>query len=81
MSEQDEKPAAQRIVVKFFLRNGAVVDWPVPNPEQFNFFMLVKAVRADGHFIAADLYIPHEHIVTMGLGALPITLPQRGKMN
>lgn len=72
------------MVVKFFLRNGATVDWPVPEPsEHFSFVALAKAIRADGHFIAPDIYIPHEQIAVMGLQDVKITLPGRpaGKPN
>jgi hypothetical protein len=63
--------------VKFFLRNGSIVDWKVPaeQAEVFNFVGLCKAIRADGHFMGADLYIPHDHIAVIALEALPVTLP------
>lgn len=53
--------------VKFFLRHGVVIDWPVPDPAQFNFVVMAKAIRADGCFVAPNCYIPHDEIAAIGL--------------
>lgn len=72
---------AKPMNIKFFLRNGAVIEWPVPDPEHFSFVALMKAIRADGHFIAPDVYIPHEQIACIGLDGVRLTIPGRGKPN
>ncbi len=43
----------------FFLPAG-VIEWPVPEglKAQFNFSGVVKAIRADGCFVADNLYLP-----------------------
>lgn len=50
----------------FFLPAG-VIEWPVPDnlKAQFSFGAVVKAVRADGHFSADNLYLGHEMLVGM----------------
>ena len=52
--------------VTFFLP-ASTVDWKVPDDAQptFAFGGLVKAIRADGYFMAPDLYIQHAAIVGM----------------
>ncbi len=52
--------------VTFFLPAGTV-DWKVPEDAQAGFMFggLVKSIRADGYFMAPDLYIQHAAIVGM----------------
>lgn len=65
------------LTIKFFLRNGAIVDWQVPDPSLFNFVGFCTAVRANGYFLGADVYIPHELIATIGLEGVKVTIPGR----
>lgn len=53
--------------VRFFLRHGAMVEWPVPQPDQFVFSFFVLNIRSSGFFLADDIYIPGEDITTIGL--------------
>ena len=64
--------------VKFFLRHGAVVDWPVPDPANFSLQFMVANIRSSGHFSAPDLYIPHDEIACIGLdsGTFKVQQPQ-----
>jgi hypothetical protein len=55
------------MVVKFFLRHGAVIDWPVPDGAPFCFAALCTRVRGDGYFQTVDLYIPGDAIGTIAL--------------
>jgi hypothetical protein len=52
--------------VTFFLPAG-FVEWMVPPDAQgtFVFGALVKSIRADGFFMAPDLYLQHAAIVGM----------------
>lgn len=50
--------------VIFFLPAG-MIEWGVPPDarEAFNFHAMVSRIRADGYFMAPDLYIQHVSIV------------------
>lgn len=63
-------PNAPTLTVRFFLRHGAMVEWPVPpQPAGAPFAMqgLALRIRADGFFCADDLYIPGDEIACIGL--------------
>lgn len=53
--------------VRFFLRHGAMVEWPVPDPDNFSFQVLCLNIRAQGYFVAPDLFIPEDEIGCIGL--------------
>lgn len=80
MSDLDEarrhiEQEFKRATVKFFLTNGGVVDWPIPDPASFNFPGFAKTVRADGFFLSPDVYIRHEQIVMIALASAPVVMP------
>lgn len=52
--------------IRFFLRHGAVIDWPAPGGE-FSFPTMCRNIRADGYFLCQDFYIPHEVIACIGV--------------
>lgn len=61
------KPA---MTVKFFLKHGAVVDWPVPASHQaFSLPAFVASIRASGYFVHDDLYVPGDEIACIGVGS------------
>lgn len=74
--------------LSFFLRNGLKLDVTIP-PEQIavNFVTLMKAIRADGHFLTSGMYIDATDIVACALGdEQPVTMhdapvPVRGDLN
>lgn len=43
--------------IHFYLKGGFQVEWVVPHPDQFNFQLLAKMIRADGCFLAEGVYI------------------------
>ena len=43
--------------VTFFLKGNLQVAWRPPEGQPFNFFLLVKAIRADGHFVSEGIYL------------------------
>ena len=51
--------------VIFYLKGGLQVKWTPADAKLFNFFMLVKAVRADGHFLAEGVYIQASEIAAI----------------
>lgn len=53
--------------VRFFLRHGAMVEWPVPEGDQFSLPAMCQAIRASGFFVSPDLYIPADEIACIGL--------------
>jgi hypothetical protein len=72
------KPNAPVLTVRFFLRHGAMVEWPVPQGQPFTMTALVHGIRGVGFFVADDLYIPAEEIACIGLSgaAAKVTQPQ-----
>lgn len=62
--------------VTFFLPAG-MVEWAVPPDVQatFMFPQLVKSIRADGFFMAPDLYLQHAAIVGMMFTSEGVTSP------
>ena len=53
--------------VIFYLKGNLQVKWtPVPE-QQFNFLLLVKAIRSDGHFLSNELYIQASEIAAIQL--------------
>ena len=63
------------MIVKFFLLGPALVEWQVPDPAQFNFMGMCKNIRADDHFLAPGIYIPHHAITAIGLDGEGVKLP------
>ena len=55
------------MTITFFLRGPARVDWEVPKPEHFSFEMMVKQIRADGHFVASNLYVNAADLMAIGV--------------
>lgn len=51
--------------VVFFLKGAVRVDWRVPQPENFNFQIMVKMIRADGQFLAEGIYIQASEIAAI----------------
>ena len=51
--------------VVFFLKGAVRVDWRVPQPDNFNFQIMVKMIRADGQFLAEGLYIQASEIAAI----------------
>ena len=51
--------------VVFYLKGAARIDWPVLEPEKFNFQVMVKVIRADGQFLADGLYIQASEIAAI----------------
>ena len=53
--------------VIFYLKGGLQLIWEPVDDKLFNFFMLVKAVRSDGHFLAERVYIQTSEIAAIRL--------------
>ena len=53
--------------VVFFLKGATRIDWRVPEPQNFNFQILCKMVRADGQFLAEGVYIAASEIAAIML--------------
>ena len=53
--------------VIFYLKGGLQLTWEPVDDKLFNFFMLVKAVRSDGHFLAERVYIQASEIAAKKL--------------
>ena len=51
----------------FTLKGGAKLTWQVPDADKFNFPLCIKMMRADGHFIADQLYILASEVVAARL--------------
>lgn len=51
--------------VVFYLKGAVRVDWRVPQPENFNFQIMVKMIRADGQFLAEGVYIQASEIAAI----------------
>jgi hypothetical protein len=51
--------------VIFFLKGAVRVDWRVPQPDNFNFQIMVKMIRADGQFLAEGIYIQANEIAAI----------------
>ena len=51
--------------VIFYLKGSVRVDWRVPMPENFNFQIMVKMIRADGQFLAEGVYIQASEIAAI----------------
>ena len=51
--------------VIFYLKGAVRVDWRVPMPENFNFQIMVKMIRADGQFLAEGVYIQASEIAAI----------------
>lgn len=85
MIDQPAKPKtlgnAPVLTVRFFLRHGAMVEWPVP-PGPFTLQALVHGIRGAGFFIADDLYIPADEIGCIGLSgsAARVVQPQHARV-
>ena len=53
--------------VTFYLKGGLQLTWEPVDDKLFNFFMLVKAVRSDGHFLAVRGYFQTSEIAAIRL--------------
>lgn len=62
-----EPKSAPAITVQFFLKHGAIVQWPVPASEPFALPGLISSIRACGYFLAPDFYIPADEIACIGI--------------
>ena len=51
--------------VVFYLKGSVQLTWRVPVPEQFNFQLMVKMVRADGQFLAEGVYVQASEIAAI----------------
>lgn len=86
MIDQPAKPKtlanAPVLTVRFFLRHGAMVEWPVPAGQPFAMQGLVHGIRGAGFFIADDLYIPADEIACIGLSgaSAKVVQPQHARV-
>jgi hypothetical protein len=53
------------MTVVFYLKGSVRIDWRVPQPENFNFQIMVKMIRADGQFLAEGIYIQASEIAAI----------------
>jgi hypothetical protein len=53
------------MTIIFHLRGAVRIEWRVPHPEDFNFFGMVKMIRADGQFLAEGVYIQASEIAAI----------------
>jgi len=51
--------------ITFFLKGALQVTWEPVDPKLFNFFMMVKAIRSDGHFLADGVYVQASEIAAI----------------
>lgn len=63
--------------ITFFLRGPSRVDWEVPQPDNFNFYLMVKAIRSDGHFVTENLYINGADITAIAVEGQEITTERK----
>jgi hypothetical protein len=64
------------MTITFHLRGSVRIDWEVPHPEQFNFQMMAKLLRADGHLLADNIYINAADLI-----AIEIKQPSNKKVS
>lgn len=85
MADQPSQPKpkvlqnAPALTVRFFLRHGAMVEWPVPANMPFGMGALAAQIRSTGQFLADDLYIPADEIACIGISgaSAKVTPPAR----
>ena len=54
--------------VIFLLKNNIEVYWEIMDPKAFtpqHFYAMIKAIRADGHFITEGCYIAQSEIIAI----------------
>lgn len=71
----------QKPQIVFFLKNGVRIATPVIDPANFNFILMIKSMRADGHLFAPGLYIEADSIAAAAYetdGAPVQVLPPEG---
>lgn len=51
--------------VTFYLKGALQVSWRPADANLFNFFLLVKAIRSDGHFLGEGIYVQASEIAAI----------------
>jgi hypothetical protein len=74
------------MIIIFYLKGAVRIEWRVPQPDIFNFQIMVKMIRADGQFLAEGVYIQANEIAAIMVrhdredeDALPL-VHRRGKV-
>jgi hypothetical protein len=53
------------MIIIFYLKGAVRIEWRVPRLADFNFFGMVKMIRADGQFLAEGVYIQASEIAAI----------------
>ena len=51
--------------IEFYLKGSIRLVWNVPHPDNFNFQIMVKMIRADGQFLVDSVYIQASEIAAI----------------